>query len=201
MGNKKQQRQYRWEDEKSGLVWERFNPARPREYADYNELVNLWSSDRMIRTYIHLDDPIADTFAALLKTDTYDSEAFFYAFDNDNLAGVTYITAPIEGYEETNIEYLIVNPRMKGMGIGTRMISSIKSNPYFFSETHIDTFTASIEHTNEASKRVFIKNGFKMYRPVLNEKLVALGVLNVHNLSSKFGRWYFKEREMEKTND
>ncbi len=201
MGNKKQQRQYRWEDKKSGLVWERFNTNKPREYEDYNTLVNLWSSDRMIRTYIHLDEPIADTFSALLKTDDYDSEAFFYAFDNDNLAGVTYITAPIEGYDETNIEYLIVNPRMKGMGIGTRMVSSIKSNPYFFSESHIDTFTASIEHTNEASKRVFVKNGFKMYKPVLNEKLVALGVLNVNNISSKFGRWYFTERELEKTND
>ena len=79
MGNKKQQREYRWEDEKAGLVWERFNPARPREYADYNELVNLWSSDRMIQRYIHLDEPIADMFSALLKSDSYDSEAFFYA--------------------------------------------------------------------------------------------------------------------------
>lgn len=201
MGNKKQKREYRWVDEKSGLVWERFNPATPLEYADYNELVNIWSGDRTIQKFIHLDEPIADMFSALLRTDPYDSEAFFYAFDNDNLAGVTYITAPIDEYEETNIEYLIVNPRMKGMGIGTRMVSSIKSNPKFFAESHIDTFTASIEHTNEASKRVFIKNGFKMYKPVLNEKLVAMGVLNVHNLSSKFGRWYFTERAPEKTND
>ncbi len=201
MGNKKTNKELRWEDTKSGLVWERFNPDTPLEYADYNELVNIWSADRNIQKFIHLEEPIADMFSALLRSDAYDSEAFFYAFDNDNLAGVTYITAPIEGCDETNIEYLIVNPRMKGMGIGTRMVSSIKSNPHFFAQSHIDTITASVEHTNEASKRVFIKNGFKMYKPVFGERLVELGVLNVNNLSSKFGRWYFKEREMEKNND
>lgn len=197
MGNKKQNR---WVDGECLLTWERYNPTQPYSYEAYNNLVNLWSDDKGIQRFIHFDDKIADTFQSLKKTDIYNAENLFYAFDNDNLAGVVYITAPYDENEETHIEYIIVNPRMKGNGIGTRMISSIKSNPIFFAETHKGTITASIEHTNEASKRAFIKNGFKMYKPALNKKLIELGVYNIHDIASKFGRWYFNERteEMDK---
>ena len=197
MGKKKTEKLYRWEDLDAGLTWERYDPSRPRDYKEYNELINLWSGDRAIQRFIHFDDKIADTLEYLQRTDDYKAEGYFYAFDNDYLAGLVYVTAPFEEYDETHIEYIIVNPRMKGMGIGTRMISSIKSNPTFFAETHKGTFTASVEHTNDASKRVFIKNGFKMYKPVLNERLMELGVFNVHNMNSKFGKWYFTDRTQE----
>ena len=137
-----------------------------------------------------------------LTTDEYDAEGLFYAFNSDNkLVGVVYITAPTEDMDETNIDYLITNPRMTNKGFATRMISSIKNNPEFFAEGHRGTFVTSIEHTNEASKRVFIKNGFKLYKPMITEKMIAMGVLNVNCLSAKFGRWYFRERDLEKTND
>ena len=195
MGKEKNERLYRWEDKDADLTWERYNPAKPSEYRAYNDLINLWSGDRSIQKFIHFDDKIADSLEYLIKTDSCMNEGLFYAFDNDYLAGLVYITAPYEDYDETYIEYIIVNPRMKGQGIGTRMISSVKSNPTFFAETHKGTITASIEHTNDASKRVFIKNGFKMYKPVLNQKLINLGVFNVHNMNCKFGKWYFTERE------
>lgn len=194
MENKKQ---YRWTDDEASLTWEKYNPNMQYSYKAYNDLVNLWSDDKTIQRFIHFDDKIADALQSLLKTDTYNAENMFYAFDNDNLAGVVYIASPYDEVEETHIEYIIVNPRMKGNGIGTRMVSSIKNNPKFFAETHKGTITATIEHTNEASRRVFIKNGFKMYKPILNEKLIALGVVNFHSLTSNFGRWYFTERNDE----
>lgn len=200
MGTKKTGRLYRWEDRDADLTWERYNPAKPNEYKDYNDLINLWSGDRSIQKFIHFDDKIADSLEYLIRTDTDMIEGLFYAFDNDYLAGLVYITEPYGDFDETSIEYIIVNPRMKGQGIGTRMISSIKSNPTFFAEGHKGTFAATVEHTNDASKRVFIKNGFKMYKPIINEKLIQLGVFNVHNMNCKFGKWYFTERdnEMEK---
>lgn len=199
MANKSKNRLFRWVDNKTDLVWERYNPAKPLQYEDYNNLINLWSSDRTIRKYIRLDDDsIADLFVKLVKSDKYDSEAFFYAFEDDYLVGVVYITSPIDDLEETNIDFLIVNPRLKAKGIGTRMIASIKNNPTFFAEGHNDTFATSIERTNEASKRVFIKNGFKVYNPIASKQSVYLNSFNDLNMSSNFNRWYFTEREMEK---
>ena len=196
MGNKKENR---WIDGEHCLTWERYVATKPYEFDAYNDLINLWSNDSSIQKFIHFDDKIADSLKTLIKTDSGMVENLFYAFDDDYLAGLVYVTSPYEGFDETHIEYIIVNPRMKGKGIGTRMISSIKSNPTFFAESYKGTITATIEHTNEASKRAFIKNGFKMYKPVLNERLMELGV-NARNLVSKFGRWYFTERtnEMDK---
>ncbi len=188
------EKNFTWEDRKTGLYWERFNPNKKRDFDDYNELVNIWSSDREIRTYMHFDGAIADVFEELLSTDEENIESFFYCFDNNNLAGVVYIAGPSEDYDETNIEYIIVNPRMRGQGIGTRMISSIKSNPTFFAEGHRGKLVASIENSNTASQKAFLKNGFKKYVPISLESMKMLGLLNK---PLKFGRWSYSE-EVEK---
>lgn len=181
-------------DEKNEISWERFQPEIANSYRRYNELVNSWSSNEAIQRYIHFDDDVADTMVSFLEIDKHNRENMFYAFDEGLLVGVVYITEPYKDNDETYIDYLIVNPDMKGRGIGTRMISSIKANPKFFSMRHRGVFTASVEHTNEPSKRMLIKNGFKMYKPVFSETLKRFGIANGEGLKSKFGRWYFDER-------
>lgn len=64
----------------------------------------------------------------------------------------------------TDINYLVVIPKAQGRGVGTRMLSSIKNNPSFFSHSLYTQTTSAIVHKNNiASKTIFYRNGFKEY--------------------------------------
>ena len=184
---KRSNKVYLFSDENNGLEWQRYNPSFPRHYEGYNAIVNSWSEDPNINRYLNFDGPLSDTFVELQSEDGLDNEGYFYAFEGDRLAGIVYITTPLEQYEETSIEYIVVNPNMRKRGIATRMISSIKDNPTFFSENHQGAFVATVDHTNEGSKRAFMNNGF----------VVAPSKMHYNGFPSKFCRVYFiEERSM-----
>ena len=64
------------------------------------------------------------------------------------------------------VEYLIVNPKYHGKGIGTAIPVSIKNNLDFFADKdNITLLEASIDNENIASRKAFLKSGFKKMVP------------------------------------
>ena len=106
--------------------------------------------------------------------------------------------APIPPEKHSNIEYLVVDPRKQGKGYATRMIASIKENPTFFTGSrHQGIFKASVHNTNEASLKVFIKNGFEVLKPVYPTTSSKVdGVYNTMANFNKFTRLFFQERAL-----
>lgn len=187
-----------WTDSKNNIRWKRYDSRFERFYSRYDNVVNSWTNNEGVQRYIEFDKPIIESFKdCLVENISHEQEAFFYALVGDRVVGVMYMTSPNDAYRESYIEYLIVDPDLKGRGIGTRMICSLKSNPDFFVDGHCGTFSAMVENENIGSKRVFIKNGFKVCRPVSAQMLKSDDPFDLFKVNDVFGKWYFTERTLE----
>ena len=80
--------------------------------------------------------------------------------------------------ENTYIEYILVNPKYHGKGIGTAITNCIKRNLDFFSQgKDVGVLQASIDNENIASRKAILKNGFKKMKP--------------HNKKYPFSTYYY----------
>ena len=139
---------------------------------------------------------MAEYLIDFINTDDEGYEGLYYCFQKDNLVGIVYMCAPIPPETHSNIEYLVVDPRKQGKGYATRMIASIKENPTFFTGSrHQGIFKASVHNTNEASLKVFIKNGFEVLKPLYPTTSSRVnGQFDAIANANKFTRLYFQER-------
>ena len=67
------------------------------------------------------------------------------------------------GYNNSRLEYLVVNPSMQGNGIGTRTVRSILNNLDFFAgDFKHNTVETLVHEENIASNKVMKRNGFEL---------------------------------------
>lgn len=188
-------------DRETKLTWERYSRKHAEDFEAYNNFVNLWSQDRGVKEYITHRMPLADYLLDFIITNDDNTENLFYCTTKDDLVGVAYITSPMDGDNRTHIEYLVVNPRMQGKGIGTRMIKSIKNNPEYFASNHKGILFASVEKSNEASKRAFLKNGFEICQPSDIQRSISSGRFDPTAWSTKFTKFFFSPRPLVEDKD
>ena len=147
-------------DKDNGLSWLKYDPFHGEEFIKINDEVDSWSYDSSIKKFISKYRPVSQYLITLLGS----RNNIYYAYDNNNLAGVVLVAKPMPNYSFTTVEYIVVNPEMQGKGIGTRMISSLKSNPMFFAEGYKGNIDAFVNAKNIPSQKAFLKNKFKVFR-------------------------------------
>ena len=59
-----------------------------------------------------------------------------------------------------DIEAIVVNPKLAGKGVGTKMITSINDKSLKLFGKGVDTITAKVEAGNVASEKAFEKSGY-----------------------------------------
>lgn len=143
--------------------------------------LNNWVSDDIQEYITHWPElKLGDFIYKNMKKDyilRHDGYYLLFAHENEQMLGVVIlntnsknISTDLKYYNNQpnlKIEYIIVDPNMKNMGIATRMIKSITTNQNIFTSGNPSNgVTADIDNENEPSKRVFLKNNFKIVMPV-----------------------------------
>ena len=152
-----------------GLHWSRITVDNLAENEKYFDEISTWASDKNIQEYISYSVPVDKLFRSYV-VDSDGNKAFsdkcnlYFCFNDDkDLVGATYISAPIGYNKNSTIEYIVVNPKFQGSGIGTKMIKSISSfGDYFNNGYESEGFVASVNTANVASSRALIKNNYKV---------------------------------------
>ena len=153
-------------DRELGLKWNkitRFNLTKNKSFFD--EMAE-WSNDEGIRRFISSNMPINELVYSFIDKkhdcDFDDKCNLFFCFnESGDFVGFTYITAPNKFNSSAMIEYLVVNPKYRNCGIGTRMIKSVLTNEkYFNNGFKCEGVMTTIESLNIASYKAFSNNGF-----------------------------------------
>lgn len=175
-------------DENTDLDWYEFDkPEDLENYAEVKSSVNGWKSEG-ISKFILDETGILDDFMSVFLPDFIVGNSkhahcyCYYVLDkNKKPLGITNISTNDESENVAYIEYLIVNPKNTGKGIGTRMIKSIISNPEFFAKTKkVFHWELSVDDRNEPSKRAVLKNNFRVYSKPKNPDTTYVGTLSTY---------------------
>lgn len=170
------------QDDKHGLMWERYDGRCWRRFSEQENEVDSWSDNENIRKYISKRRPISQHLTSLVNN----KKNMFYAYANGKVVGVVLIARPEKDYEFATIDYIVVDPKIQGQGVAVRMISSIKDNGEFFADGYLGKIDAFVDSHNTASQRALKKSGFVASKP------------DVVNGLGGFCRWYFEERSFVK---
>ena len=136
------------------------------DFESLNNIINDWHSPE-IRRYVVQDTPVADFMTYYIdyvvgRKNNIVGCFCYYALDEDSKPlGIVEVSTNLEYPERAYLEYLVVNPKMTGRGIGTRMIKSIVNNTNWFVKNDlVDHWEVSIDRTNKPSQKAFLKNKF-----------------------------------------
>jgi len=155
-----------------------------KEYEFYNNQLNEWSKDKDIKKFIVANMNVGRYFKLITKvsdsTNTQTELHHFFIFDNDQLIGSAVISTnekPLysiisnkssvfaEISKDKNcmvdILYFVTNPKLRGLGYGTRIIKTIKNHEKELTNNkNTSGLFAEVRKTNEPSKKAFLKNNF-----------------------------------------
>ena len=152
-----------------GLYWNRITVDNLAENERYFDEISTWAGNENIQKYISCTIPVDRLFRSYVvdgkgEKPFSDKCNLYFCFNDDkDLVGATYISAPIGYNKNSTIEYIVVNPKFQGLGIGTKMIKSISSaSDYFNNGYESEGFVASVNTANVASSRALIKNNYKV---------------------------------------
>lgn len=154
-------------DKKLGLVWERVTYRNLDKHKSYFGELSDWSCDADIKKYVSgnfsLDKLFMDSVTGYSKIkETNKFNLYFCCNKEGGLVGLVYMTSPIGRNTSSTMEYIIVNPRYRGKGVGTKMVESVNNNLDFFNNWfESDGVFVSVQSENIASSRVFLKNNYK----------------------------------------
>lgn len=81
----------------------------------------------------------------------------FVAVKDESAVGVVLASSK---ENVADIEAIVVNPKLAGKGIGTKMIKSINDKSHKLFGKGVDTITAKVEANNIASEKAFKKSGY-----------------------------------------
>ncbi len=157
-------------DKDTDLHWyETENDEDKKALSGAINTINNWDSPG-IRQYVVQDTPIADFMTYFINyvvgPDKGKVGCYCYiALDEENKPlGIVDVSTHYMTPERAIIEYLVVNPRLTGMGIGTRMIKSITHNTEWFAQKDkISSWEVDIDKNNMPSQRAFLKNRFVIH--------------------------------------
>ncbi len=141
------------------------------------DMVNLWASPD-IKKYLSTYQPVAELFYTYLGRNGnicycyMDRDSFEGKVSSTDivkigeeekiLAGATMLYQPFNEKDALSIEGLVVNPKLVGKGIATRMVGSIRDNPNVFGNSlHKGDIVAAVNNENIASRKALLKNKFK----------------------------------------
>ena len=158
-------------DKNTDLTFISYNKEDLKNQEELFNQINSWSNDENIKRYITNDTKVNDfllNFHNLFYSDN--ASHLFYTFENNQPVGVIFLT-DID-LNESIVEYIIVNPNIRGRGIGTRMIKSLTNHLEFFTDNkNISSLTTTIDKTNIASQKAFLKNNFYELKPAHSSQL------------------------------
>lgn len=144
----------------NGLTWKKVTKENMDTFSNEFKQLNNWSNDKDIQRYISARRPLNEVIS-MITPNNGDKGHLFFCYDNENLAGLLYTSAPYQEGNDGTIEYLIVNPSLRQKGYATMMTHSATHNLDFFFEKGFNKgIHASVEMENISSKRAFEKNGF-----------------------------------------
>ena len=144
------------EDEKNGLYWEMYDRVNWTSFADNERVIDEWSSDSSVKKFVSKRRPISRHLTSLVNH----KKNMFYAYANNKIVGVVLVSRPEKDYDFATIDYIVVDPKIHGCGIGARMVSSIKENGEFFATGYMGKIDAYVDNHNYASQSVLKKSGF-----------------------------------------
>ena len=170
-------------DEKNGLVWEKYDSKNWTKFGTQESVIDEWSNDEGVRRFVSKRRSISQHLTSLVTN----KKNMFYAYSGDRVVGVVLIVRPEKDYEYATIDYIVVDPKLQGQGVGARMICSIKDHGEFFAQGYKGKLDAFVDNHNFASKGALKKSGFVAAKPIVS-----------HGIDG-YCRWYFEERSM--TND
>lgn len=177
-------------DDETGLTFIGFsgsdlhNHVHDKEYEFYNDQLNNWIKDKDIKRYIVANMDIGRFFTLITKisdsVDAITTVHHFFILDNNNLIGSAVVSKnksplhtaisplsdkwhdiALDDNPTVDILYLVVHPKFRGLGYGTRIIKSIKNHEKELAEnTNTSGILAEVRKINEPSKRAFLKNDF-----------------------------------------
>ena len=191
-----------FKDKERGLDWVSFEKAKEEKCKEALVEINAWSGtpniDRFIvdgmpcgdfltRLYANSNPAFMDMVGVKQPEKVEDFLYFLYTEENPNeVAGITYLNnKKIE--DELAVEYLVINPKLQGKGIGTRFIQSLKDNMKTLSKRDSNkVLTTIVDKENKPSIKLFSK----ICKPVESREIIGN--------TGKF--WYFSSREMGKEN-
>ena len=146
-------------DKNTGLSWVLYDIKNGQKFEKINDVLDSWSEYPSIKKFITNGRPLSRTFHNILGW----GNNWFYAFEGEELVGSCLLHNPVPNYNFATIEYIVVNPKYQGKGVGTRMISSIRHNPQCFIGNYKGLISAFVNPDNTASKKAFLKNKFEVF--------------------------------------
>lgn len=150
-------------DAKRSLSWVRYDKEESAVFAGFNRQLRAWTSQEAVRKYVSGEFDLDRYLLSLAIDEGSDIDGLFYCFTDNELCGVALVSAPEGNSDETNIQYIVVNPNMQGKGLGTALLTSIFANGNFFTRNrHKGYFVARIDKSNLASHKAFVKSGFEV---------------------------------------
>lgn len=157
-------------DEETKLTFIKFNNNELKNQEEIFNQINSWSYADNIRQYITNNKKVNDFFIDLNNKTDNNPCGLYYTFENSQPVGVMFLNDV--NYTESIIEYIVVNPQMQGKGIATRMIKSITNNLKFFTgHPNTESLIATIDKSNIASQKAFLKNNFYQLQPAYSSQL------------------------------
>ena len=155
-----------------------------KEYDFYTNQLNNWKKDPDIKRYIVANMDIGRYFTLITKisdsVDPITTVHHFFILDNNNLIGSAVVAKnknplhtaispssnvwkdiSLDNNPTVDILYLVVHPKCRGLGYGTRIIKSIKNHEKELAENcNTSGILADVRNTNTPSKQAFLKNNF-----------------------------------------
>ena len=188
-----------FKDKERELDWVSFENIKEKKCQEAIGEINSWSGSPNIERFIvsgmlcgdFLTELYSKVSPAFIGSDDRakrpnDFLYFLYdaSLDNDTLAGAAYLSNQTL-IDELAVEYLVINPNLQNMGIGTRFVRSLKENMSTLSSRETNNvITTIVDKENIPSIKLFSK----ICKPVISKTIIGN--------TNKF--WYFSSREMEK---
>ena len=189
-------------DENTDIYWyETQTDDDKKEMQAITNKINKWQSPG-IKKYVTDGLPVIAYLSAFTYSEIYDNLGKigcynYYALDeNKTPLGIVEVSTSSVLPNRATIEFLVVNPKLNGQGIGTRMISSIQNNTEWFAQNDkINRWVVSIDNSNEPSKKAFLKNKFKAYKKNPD--------FQIHGFETKLERYYWlvPKQKSKKSNE
>ena len=169
-------------DKKNSITWDIYpgldymsgnNVQALARIEKYVQELNTWN-DESIAKYIVDDELFGDFIKSLIYEDYSDYKTCFALNSEHKPMGVAVLSP---GYNNACIiEYVVIADKyrvkkakvnLESLGLGTRMISSIRDNVHEFMgyNNNIEEIRGIIRRDNIPSNKAIIKAGFKAYRP------------------------------------
>lgn len=125
----------------------------------YCSILNTWQ-DKDIHKFILDDGNVGDLIKGMLDEEYSEYLACFATDSKNKPLGVAVISLPSN--KTSTIEYVIIDPKQRRKGIGTRMLKSITENLIDFSYrfNKANQLYATARKDNEGSIKALLKSNF-----------------------------------------